>query len=43
MIMLIVLVSVSTAKAASVEVQVPLMGSIQGSESHTINFPTMDV
>jgi hypothetical protein len=43
LVLLIVAASVSFARAATVDVQVPFSGTIQGIESQTVNFPTLNV
>ncbi len=43
LVLLIVVASASFAKAATVDVQVPFSGTIQGIEIQTITFPTMHV
>lgn len=43
LVLLIVAASVSFARAATVEVQVPLKGTMQGIETHTVDFPTLYV
>jgi hypothetical protein len=43
LVFLIVVASASFASAATVDVQVPFNGTIQGIESQTVNFPTMYV